>query len=95
MLVIGETCLRPQRDTSAASKAHLQGKKMETVQVYKTSDNKFFENLIEARQHENLLKHKPEIAAFMKSEFCEYKGSALQTIIERTLASWVMWKEKS
>ncbi len=67
---------------------------METVQVYKTSDNKLFENLSDATQHENLLKHKPEIAAFMRSEYCEYKGGAHQTIIERTLVNWIMWKEK-
>lgn len=68
---------------------------METVQVYKTSDNKFFENLIEATQHENLLKYKPEIVKFIKSDFCEYKGSAHQTMIERTLINWIMWKEKT
>ena len=68
---------------------------METVQVYKTSDNKLFENLIDARQHENLLKHKPEIVKFMRSEYCEYKGNAHQTIIERTLVNWIMWKEKT
>lgn len=67
---------------------------METVQVYKTSDNKLFENLSDATQHENLLKHKPEIAAFMRSEFCEYKGGAHQTIIERTLANWILWQAK-
>lgn len=67
---------------------------METVQVYKTSDNKLFENLIDATQHEQLLKHKPEIAEFMKSNFCKYKGIAHQSIIEQTLINWIMWKEK-
>ena len=68
---------------------------MQKIEVYKTSDNKFFETLAEATQHENLLKYKPEIVKFMKSDYCEYKGGAHQTIIERTLASWIMWKQKT
>lgn len=67
---------------------------METVQVYKTSDNKLFESLIQATQHEKMLKFKPEIIEFMNSDFCKYKGSAHQTMIEQTLINWILWKEK-
>ena len=67
---------------------------MQEVQSYKTNDGKLFENLNEAILHENYLKHKPEISEFMRSEFCEYKGGAHQTIIERTLANWILWQAK-
>jgi hypothetical protein len=66
---------------------------MQKIEVYKTSDNKFFESLIDANKHEKILKHKPEIIEFMNSEFCEYKGKAHQTIIEQVLIKWIMWKE--
>ena len=66
---------------------------METVQVYKTSDNKLFEDLASATHHENFLKHKPDIVEFMNSNHCEYKGSAHQTMIEKTLVNWIFWKE--
>jgi hypothetical protein len=66
---------------------------MQKVEAYKTSDNKFFESLIEANQHEKILKYKPEIIQFINSEFCEYKGKAHQAIIEQMLIKWIMWKE--
>ena len=67
---------------------------MQKIEAYKTSDNRFFESLIEATQHENVLKHKPDILKFINSEFCEYKGKGHQTIIEQVLIKWIMWKEK-
>lgn len=68
---------------------------METVQVFKTSDNKLFESSKDALHHEKLLQLKPEIVAFIASDLCEYKGLAHQTMIERAIINWILWKEKS
>jgi hypothetical protein len=66
---------------------------MQKIEAYKTSDNKFFESLIDADRHEMILKQKPQIIKFIKSDFCEYKSKAHQTIIEQVLIKWIMWKE--
>lgn len=66
---------------------------MEKVEVYKTKDGSLFADYTQARVHEEYMKHKPEIDAYIDSDACKYKGSAQRSIVERTILSWIFWKE--
>jgi hypothetical protein len=65
---------------------------MKTIEVYKTDDGKLFENITEARVHEEYQKHMPEINAFVSSDACKYNNSAHKKIVENTLLAWIFWK---
>jgi hypothetical protein len=65
---------------------------MKTIEAYLTDDGKIFKSLTEARVHEEIQKHMPEINAFIHSESCKYDNVAHRKIVENTLLAWIFWK---
>ena len=65
---------------------------MQKIEVYKTTDGSLFENMTQARVHEEYMKHKPEIDAFIDSDSCKYNNSAQRSIVRQTILAWIFWK---
>jgi hypothetical protein len=66
---------------------------MEKVEVYKTKDGSLFSDYTQARVHEEFIKYKPEIDAFIASDACKYNNCAHRKIVENTILAWIFWKE--
>lgn len=64
----------------------------EEIKAFKTNDGLIFENYTAARVHEESVKYKPEIDAFLDSEDCPYKSTMSRSIAQRTVLAFLFWK---
>lgn len=68
---------------------------MEKIQAFKTSDNKLFDDLLQAERHELFLKKQMIVEEFLSGELNPYQAIAQRSIARSTIINWELWKIKN
>ena len=68
---------------------------METIQAYKTSDGKLFEDSVQAERHELFLLKQEVVEGFLASELNSYQAVAQRAIARSSIVNWELWKLKN
>jgi len=68
---------------------------MDTIQAYKTSDGKLFEDSLEAERHELFLQKLQIVEEFLASELNSYQAVAQRAIARSSVVNWEFWKLKN
>ena len=65
---------------------------MQTIQAFKTSDGKLFDNKQDAELYESSLGLSVYIEQFFDSKHWTYKTKTYRNLAEKFITKWEMWK---
>ena len=68
---------------------------MKTVQAFKTSDGKLFDDSLQAERHELFLNKQLIVEEFLDGDLNPYKAMAQRSIARSTIINWELWKNKN
>ena len=68
---------------------------MKSVQAFQTSDNKLFDDHLQAERHELFLNKQVIVDEFLDGNLNPYKAMAQRSIARSTIINWELWKNKN